>query len=961
MNDLFVGREPELTVLRRAADEGRAGHRQVVMLAGGAGIGKTRAAQELEAYAREQGAMVLWGRARESAGAPPYWPWIQASRALWDGYDEETLRELLGPEIVESQRIFPELRNLFPGLPPLPEVVDGVAMQFRLFEAVTALYRRASVQQPIVLVLEDLHWADRATLLLLTHVVAELGDARTLVVGTYRDSELSSDHALTSVLAELNRGSGFESLALRGFSEDEVGRCVRATSGMEPSPAAASNIHRLTEGNPFFVQQVASLMTPEVVAGEQSLDEIALPGGVRAALRPRLSRLSVEAGELVTLAAVAGLDFSYGLLASLDLGEDEALVPLLEEAIEAGIIEELSAAGQYSFSHALMRETVLAELSTTRRARLHGRIADALDQRLGARAEEHASRLAAHFVESAAIDGAHAERAVHFSRLAGRQAEREMAWDDAAAHYRRALALIRGGGVEASMLEPELLTAIGRCSRNVADNEGAWEALSEAAQLCRERGDGAGFARATLETLEIHAGAERLIPLEDEALTLLDGADAHLEARLSIQRARWGWDDREQRAAERATELAGAHEFPDVDAFLLDRESHEAWEQQRFDDGQRAARAAHQAFDRVGYQALAAHHLHDAAMGWVFAGDLGRAEAAGIEVIDYARSCGNRFYEQSGELPVSVAAFVRCDAARLEALLGEFDDIAGDFFVPRLLRAAGFETSGAFDRATEELPLVNEDSVPPEFETGVLGARARIALHRGDELGARAELAAWAERFRDGALGGFYRWIALGEIDDCLAALGDDELVAAVQAEIVEWAAIRCAGIAGRSVDRIRGTLALRLGELDEAERWFERGRSWAERERGPVELGRCMQGLAEVSALRGEARAAIQRLEAAVAEFEAVGATLYLGQARGRLEALYAAPGGRQRGPDGLTARELEVLRLLAEGNSSRAIAEELVLSIRTVEWHIANIYAKTDTHSRAQATAYALKQGLA
>jgi DNA-binding CsgD family transcriptional regulator len=884
---------------------------------------------------------------------------VQALRQLVEAADGGELLAWLGDSGTEVARIVPALSGRLPDLPEPEPITDPESAQFRLFDATTTFLSNAASAGPLVVVLDDLQWTDRSTLQLLEHAALELPRANVLLVGTYRDVELGRQHPLEEALAGIGRAERFQTIDLRGLSEEDVAAYVLASTGVEPSAEAMNSIYRETEGNAFFLQEVVALMAQE---GTLESGEVSVPPSVRAAIGRRLNALSDDCNELLLTAAVVGREFSEELLARLSDGGTEQVPELLEAALRVGVVQETDRPGEYHFTHALIQETLLEEVRASQRVRLHGGIAGALEDLHGDRAVDHAAELAHHFVESAAVDRTHAARALRYSQAAGQQAERETAWEEAAGHYKRAVALVRDVGGELAEPEPELLTALGRCYRNAAQHEAAWRALTHAIDIYREREDSRGFARAVVETLETHAGEDQLVPLEDEALLLLAGADAHLEAQLSIQRARWGWGDAEERAAQRAEELARSHGFADVEAFLFDRESHRAWEEQHFDEAQHAARIAHRAFHRLGNHALASHHLYDAAIGHVFAGQLDAAEAAGGEALDYARRYGNRFYEQSALLAMIVPPLLRCDVGRVDALLGEFDELAGDHFIPRMVRAGRLEAAGRVESAVTMLPERPRDAgVPPEFVPAVLGARARVLRNAGDEDAARQEMAAWAAAFHGGEVAAFYRWVALAEIDECLPALGDDDLVAAVYEEMRAWEPIRLSGISPRAVDQIRGALALRIEEVGQAEEWFRVGRQWAEREQCPVELGRCLQGLAEVAVCGGDQREALAHLEAAAALFEQHGAKLYLDQVIARHEGLQAAPASGQRYPDGLTEREVEVLRLVAAGKSSREIADDLVLSIRTVERHIANIYVKTDTRGRAQATAYALRSGLA
>jgi hypothetical protein len=354
---VFVGREGELERLREAADEAFAGRGSVLMLVGEPGIGKTRTAQELETYARMRGAQVLWGRAHEASGAPAYWPWVQIGRAWGRANDVRALSEVLQGAGAELVRLFPELPSILGQEPQeLPPVADESA-QFRLFDSYVSFLRAASDDSPLVVVLDDIHWADKPTLLLLQHMAREVSNARLLLVGTYRDTELSRTHPLSEALAELNRESGFQRVVLRGLEEPEVRAYLAATTGREPARDLVTRIFEETEGNPFFLAEVVNLMTEEGSFEAGSVSDIALPDGVREALGRRLDRLSEEANELLTTAAVVGREFDYDTLKLLSEHEDDALLSLLEAALDERVIEEMDRAGRYRFTHALMQET----------------------------------------------------------------------------------------------------------------------------------------------------------------------------------------------------------------------------------------------------------------------------------------------------------------------------------------------------------------------------------------------------------------------------------------------------------------------------------------------------------------------------------------------------------------------------------------------------------------------------
>ena len=478
---VFVGREQELERLRKAFDNAVSGHGGLVMLVGEPGIGKTRTTQELETYAKMRGAQVLWGRTHESAGAPPYWPWIQAGNQYALAHQDD-LPTVIGPQMTpeainELTRIFPWLTQGANVGPP-EEVSDPEVAQFRLFDAYTQYVRAIAAQGPLVIALDDLHWADKPTLLLLQHVARELSRMRVLVVGNYRDTDITRQSALSETLASLNRETGFDRIVLRGLTRSEVAAYIKARANIEPRRDVLDRIFEETEGNAFFLSEVVNLMAQEGTLTRNSISDIAIPDGVREALGRRLNRLTEETNELLQIAAIIGRDFTYDTLTLLGDRDEDALLKMIEEALEARVIEETDQAGRYRFTHAQMQETLLAELSTTRRVRLHGQVGEALEKRYGDRAEERAGRLAMHFSEAATLSPRFSEKAAKYSAIAGRQAVAQAAYPEAARNFRAALSAREGQEVDDETAN--LLFDLGKAALHNGDTSEAWRSLRQA-------------------------------------------------------------------------------------------------------------------------------------------------------------------------------------------------------------------------------------------------------------------------------------------------------------------------------------------------------------------------------------------------------------------------------------------------------------------------------------------------
>jgi DNA-binding SARP family transcriptional activator len=442
--DVFVGRKRELGALLGALGDALSGTGRIVVVGGEPGIGKSRLAEELAGRAASEGAEVLWGRCWEEGGAPPYWPWVQALRAGVLTRDGERLALELGAGAPEVAELVPEARALLPELALLPPSADAQQARFRLFDAIASFLRRAGRSRPLVLVLDDLNWADEGSLRLLEFVARELADAPVLLVGTYRDIGLSRGHPLARTLGELSRERRFERVLLRGLSDSDVERFVESACGFRPDQSLVRAIHNQTEGNPFFVGEVVRLLqeegalTPEV-RGTSARWSARIPDGVRDAIGRRLDRLSRPCVSALTVASALGREFRLDQLELLvDEIDADGLLEALDEALAARVVEELPGAGRFQFTHALVQATLADELSRLQRARLHARIAQTLATLYGDRADAHAAELAHHYDEAVAVLGT--DRLVHYSALAGEAALAAHAPEQALVHFERALA-----------------------------------------------------------------------------------------------------------------------------------------------------------------------------------------------------------------------------------------------------------------------------------------------------------------------------------------------------------------------------------------------------------------------------------------------------------------------------------------------------------------------------------------
>ncbi|MDT5365286.1 MAG: hypothetical protein QOC69_7048, partial [Mycobacterium sp.] len=418
----FVGRGPELERLLTAWQATLAAGMRAVLIAGEPGVGKTRLAGEWSRHAYEQGAVVLYGRCDEDLGAP-YQPFAEALRSLVPCLDAKRLRGLRGVEA-----LLPLVPGLTDALPDLaaPTRADPDTERYALFDAVVALLGVASASAPVVLILDDLHWAAKPTLLLLRHLLRFGEHARVQIVGTYRSTDLDRSHPLAAMLADLHRDGSATRLQLSGLDEGDVTTYV-AEAGYDDEDLARA-LASVTGGNPFFL--IEALRHVDESGGRW--DPSTLPQGVREAVSRRLSRLPAETNKALAAAAVVGSHFALALVERV-VGED--LIDAFDEASKAGIVIE-EPGGRYRFNHAIVRQSLLAELASVRRMRLHQKIAAALETEPGAD-DEVLAELAYHYFECAWAGNA--SKAVEYCRRAADQAMARLAYEGAADLYDKAL------------------------------------------------------------------------------------------------------------------------------------------------------------------------------------------------------------------------------------------------------------------------------------------------------------------------------------------------------------------------------------------------------------------------------------------------------------------------------------------------------------------------------------------
>ncbi len=499
----YVGRIEERAALEGATKLARAGKRQVVLLSGEPGIGKTRLASYAAHDAHAQGFAVFWGACSEELGVP-YEPWIGICTQIVEDAPAELLARHLACHQGELGRLARNLSQRIDGPPP-PQPSDPETERYLLFNAVGGLLGEMAETVPVCVVLDDLHWADAQSVVLLKHLVRTVEQGALHLIATYRGSDLGKDHPLSTVLADLRAIEGVQRVALDGLGADEVAQLMTAVAGHELEPDAvelAAQIAGETNGNPFFVGEIVRGLSEsgglvfEQASGRLSIDTsipIALPESVREVIERRIERLGDEAREVLTEAAVIGRVFDLALLETMLDIEAGALLDHLEAAVAASLLAETSErVGQFRFAHALINQTLYESLGATRRARIHRSVAQALEQLYGGDPRDHLSELALHW-RLAAVS-VEKDKAAGYALRAGQQALEGLAPAEAVKLFAGAVELI---GDRNSTERCEALIGLGEAQLQTGDPNFR-ETLLDAARVASTLADAELAAEAAL-------------------------------------------------------------------------------------------------------------------------------------------------------------------------------------------------------------------------------------------------------------------------------------------------------------------------------------------------------------------------------------------------------------------------------------------------------------------------------
>jgi DNA-binding NarL/FixJ family response regulator len=908
----FIGRRRELAALRKLLEDARRGMAAVAMLSGEPGIGKTATARIFAELARGEGFRVLWGACYETESSAPFGPWAQAvSPALRD----IDLEARFGPAAAVLAGVVPARGDALIQTSRVAPLASDEA-RLRAYDAF-AQALVALADERVVVVLDDLHWADPASLGLLGHIGRIVSTVPIVLVGTYREAELELTHPLAQTLADLDRHVRIRRIPLDVLGATEVRSLLAAVADGPISRRFAETVARETGGNPFFVSEVALQLS----STGAPLDEIPVPDSVRQAVGQRLARLTPETARVLSVAAAFARPFRFDALEALTELEEDALLDCVDEALRGRMLVA-SDGERYEFAHALVRHAIYDELSPSRQARLHRRIAEALE-RLGGQVD--ASELASQYYRSRTLPGA--EHGYRYAVAAAEHAKERYAYEQAVVFLQMALELAAESD---ERLRADIAARLAEAQAEAVMVDEARQSTEVALALLESSGaapdDKADFVRRAAWALD-DAGAPRasIQPLVQRGLAVAGRRRGLVWARLKLAEyplemfrvdgvlaGRWlGFDPH---AVAIARSDGDERDYAKTIELMDWRDRVETEELRALAGGWGDDRAAIHVLGVVTRSLLFQH--------------CALAEAADVaqELRERAERVGSRSGHAYALVALSTAAFHRGDFNRARAFADDARAVVA--------RLGGGHRQHASLRFLDHKLMQAEGLSWPEIA-------ARYEADAADP-----ELPPWMVL------------IHLSSAAQAHAAAGEQAAARRVLVDLVP------------ALERLPPTTLNQNGAVANA--------AWAAWVIGAAEFAASLRQTAKAVIAAGVGDYPGTSSELAVAWMSILDgdrpeALTYLQRARGTMTAEGQLPllrhvdeaeqelgGDRRERPAGLTPREIEILRAVAAGQSNREIASTLVLSVHTIERHIANIYRKIGVRNRAEATAFALRERL-
>ncbi|HLO27838.1 MAG TPA: AAA family ATPase [Anaerolineales bacterium] len=985
---VLIGREQELNTLKKALHAARGSVGCCILLTGEAGIGKSRLIEELRQWATSENFTILEGYCFEQAVSFPYAPWIDALRAFFGSLNALDIEELLGPLAPELMKLLPELALLLPQIQPTPPL-EPLAEKYRLFESFTRFGSSLSTIDPVLFILEDLHWSDAVSLELFQYFVRRIHNQPLMLVGTYRNAEPSLP--LTRLLSELNRERLIQEIRLKSLNRDEVEQMARTALETQHQISASfvDAAMAFTDGNPFFVEEVLKSLIEEghidELLQQKTLNELQVPHSIQRMVQGRVEQFPEMTRNVLISASVIGQRFDFGLLQEITVQDEQELLQALKESIRANLVIQESV-DQFAFKHALTRDAVYAMLMLRESKALHQTVGEALEHSVGTRTDAAAAELAYHFSRAGVW-----QKAMEYSQRAGEQAQALYAPREAITHFTHALdaaqqlviptplSSLRGrahsrellGDFDGSRADDEAILNLARQSTNRVDEwqslidlgflwqsrdlERAGEYYQQALEFARTFGDSSILAQTLNRVGNWHVNrghALEALPFHQEALSLFRALNdrhgiartmdllaivsnqlgelvqgmAYLQQAIPILRE----VDNRQALVNTLTNLASLANF---DTEVLGELNY----RQLADMSEEALQIAHgfnwdQGEVRAlipGASSLCQTGDYARALEW-----LNRAEII-TEAIGH-RELVARLQLTFGQVLIGLLDFT---AARrhLESGLALVQELGSGLLI--LAATARLATVLVRQNDLVRAKELMDTSLPAEYPEG------RMTMPLRGLWSGRAEL--------ELAEGNPHR--ALEIVERLLASTVNLAQYGPHAVPYLSRLHARALALTGRMQDaetELQGTLPVALRQGQRPMLW----RLHADLGGVYRAMGRRTDAVREFST----ARTIIQELANNVPD-----AALRDHFVKQTLATIPVAPALTTRRIakkefGGLTAREREIAVLVAQGKSNREIADELVISETTVERHIANIFSKLGFNSRTQIAVWTVEKGL-
>ena len=945
---------------------------RVLLLSGEPGIGKTRCAEEIARFAEDQGWLVIWGRCYEQPGTPPFWPWIRILEELASVHSDDELRVLLGRHSKVIGDLVPEIAFRLDH-----DRVAGAAKKitdrrFILFEAISTVLSDAATVNPLLLVIDDLHWADASSLSLLEFLAKQVGPVQIMIFGAYRDVEVTRTSPLMATLGELSYSDRVRRERMIGLDFRETEQLAERTAGFSLPSSVSEAIFHQTDGNPLFVKEVAQVFAEEQRRATGRVITVDVPDGIREAIGRRLDRLSDSCNDFLTSAAVAGRDFDAGLVACVMGSSLNDALPDVDSAVQAGFLEKRTdELTKYRFTHAVIRETLYDELPTLERITLHREFGYAILKSYAADLVPHISQIAYHFCEAAPLGDY--EIAADYCLRSAEEAERVFAFEQANRLYDDAIRMLTADPNKIWNKLAHAYVRKGRMLTITSHFDRAVESFSHAAELAQKLEMPELFAECITESVRASSNApqqHRLSQLE-HALRILPASDfknrSKVLAHLAFALRSGGDIDRMQQAGEDAIRLARQLEDPTSLAIairltIMGLRREPATLQQRVDYGREMVDLCAMMDDPEEVAECWYWHL----LSLLEAGLISEFEGLLENYADRSNSFGLERHAYQAQLLAIALTLLRGEWPGVRDRIENAHE-TGSRLARRDNQQSGDGAYGAqmflLNRelgAIEAMrPLVRkliEQSIARPWAPGLL----LMCCELGFEEEANRTFNVLAQNdFADLARDDM--WVtciafcaeACAYLKDVNRAVVLYRLLLPYADQTINHPAAVCFG----SASRYLGLLAVVLGKDDTARLHYDCAIRLNRAMGAWPALARTQLDLAQLLITQKDNESAeigrelLVEAEQLAARFKMVGLTKAIGECQHNV---------RRRWPDGLTDREVEVLGLIAIGRSNKDISKVLAISLSTVATHIRSIFSKTGASNRTEAAAYATRQEL-